>query len=126
MSNFTLDHIFCFCESQLSGEAEKATNVGFTLYPGNRHPGQGTANRAIMFEDNYLEFIFLESVNDAQKNPLRLDKRADWRNTGASPFGICLRGAIAEADSYQFWAYHPPYWQGGVIFVHKSNESSPQ
>ena len=90
MSNFTLDHLFCFCEPELFRETENATRAGFTLNPGNRHPGQGTANRAIIFKENYLEFIFMDLPGDAKKNPLRLDKRADWSNTGASPFGICL------------------------------------
>lgn len=46
----------------------KAVNkIGLTLHPGNKHPGQGTANRAVIFEENYLEFIFLESLNDAKK-----------------------------------------------------------
>ena len=58
MSNFTLDHLFCFCEPELSRETENATRAGFTLNPGNRHPGQGTANRAIIFKENYLEFIY--------------------------------------------------------------------
>ena len=87
MSNLTLDHLFCFCEPQLSKETKNTTQAGFTLHPGNPHLGQGTANRAIIFKENYLEFIFMESPGDAKKNPLRLDKRADWSNTGASPFG---------------------------------------
>ncbi len=126
MSNFTLDHLFCFCEPELSRETENATRAGFTLYPGNRHPGQGTANRAIIFKENYLEFIFMDLPGDAKKNPLRLDKRADWSNTGASPFGICLRGEISEKDSTEFWTYRPPYWPDGVIFIHKSNEDEPE
>lgn len=125
MSNFTLDHIFCFCEPQVSGEIENAAKAGFTVNAGNRHQGQGTANRSIVFEENYLELIFLESLTDAQVNPLRLDKRAEWRKTGASPFGICLRGAISKDESSQFWSYHPPYWPDGAIFIHKSNEESP-
>lgn len=126
MSNFTLDHLFCFCDPDLSTETENVTRTGFTLHPGNRHPGQGTANRAILFKENYLEFIFMDSLHDAQKNPLRMDKRADWRNTGASPFGICLRGEISEKESTEFWAYRPPYWPDGVIYIHKSNEDEPE
>ena len=126
MSNFTLDHIFCFCEPQLTCESENAAKAGFTINSGTRHQGQGTANRSIIFEENYLELIFLESVTDAQTNPLRLDKRADWRKTGASPFGICLRGAISKNEINQFWSYRPPYWPDRVIFIHKSNEESPE
>lgn len=125
MANFTLDHIFCFCEPALTDEIKNTDNAGFTLNSGNRHPGQGTANRAILFEENYLEFIFLESLDDANKNPLKLGQRATWHKTGASPFGICLRGEITRQEKDQFWEYYPPYWPGGVIFIHKSNEESP-
>ncbi len=125
MSNFILDHIFCFCEPALADEIKNTDNAGFKLNSGNRHSGQGTANRSIMFEENYLEFIFLESLNDAIKNPLKLPQRANWHKTGASPFGICLRGAISQDECDQFWEYHPPYWSSGVIFIHKSNEESP-
>ncbi len=126
MSNFTLDHLFCFCDPALTKETKNAKSAGFTLHPGNRHPGQGTANRAIIFNENYLEFIFMDSPGDAKKNPLRLDKRANWHNTGASPFGLCLRGTISEKDSTEFWTYRPPYWPDGIIFIHKSNEDDPE
>lgn len=126
MSNFTLDHIFCFCEPTLTDEVEAINKIGLTLHPGNRHPGQGTANRAVMFEENYLEFIFLDSLSDAKSNPLKLHKRADWRYTGSSPFGICLRGEISKSEINQFWEYNPPYWPSGVIFIHKSNEDTPE
>ncbi|MGE5084702.1 MAG: hypothetical protein ACM3MG_00270 [Bacillota bacterium] len=73
---------------------EKSTNLELTAFCGglvtDRHLGQGTANRAIIFKENYLEFIFMDLLGDAKKNPLRLDKRAEWNNTCASPFGICL------------------------------------
>lgn len=125
MANFVLDHIFCFCEPTLADEIKNTDNAGFTLHSGTRHPGQGTANRAILFQENYLEFIFLESLSDANNNPLKLAQRANWHKTGASPFGICLRGEIPLGEYDQFWEYHPPYWPDGVIFIHKSNEESP-
>lgn len=126
MSNFNLDHIFCFCEPNLADEVKAVNKIGLTLHPGNKHPGQGTANRAVIFEENYLEFIFLESLADAKNNPLKLHKRADWRNTGSSQFGICLRGNISKDEIDQFWEYNPPYWPSGVIYIHKSNEDAPE
>lgn len=56
---------------------------------------------------------------------MRLDKRANWRSTGTSPFGISLRGKILEKEIDQFWTYQPPYWPNGVIFIHKLNEKDP-
>ena len=53
---------------------------------GRAHPGQWTANRCVFCGAQYLELIYLASREDAAANPVRLDRRVDWRKTGASPF----------------------------------------
>jgi len=52
-SNLILDHLFCFCEPPAKREVEIAERAGFALTAGTRHQGQGTANRCIVFEENY-------------------------------------------------------------------------
>jgi len=126
MAKFTLDHVFCFCEPTLVSEIKNTNNAGFTLNSEVHHPGQGTANRSIIFEENYLEFIYVNSIDDANQNPLKLARRAEWSKSGASPFGICLRSAIPENELNQFWTYSPPYWPEGSIFINKLNEESPE
>jgi hypothetical protein len=121
-----LDHVFCFCESSGSREVEALRQAGFTLTSGRRHAGQGTANRSLYFHESYLELIFLESLIDARKNPLRLDRRANWRQNGLSPFGLGLRGQLSEKDRARFWEYRPPYMPEGVILIHESNEKRPE
>ncbi len=125
MSNLEIDHLFCFCSSELK-EATLAVKVGFKLNNGIRHERQGTANRCIIFNENYFEFIFMDSLEDAQKNPLRLDRRANWQATQCSPFGIALRGILSEEDRRQFWEYHPPYFPTKTILIHKSSETNPE
>jgi hypothetical protein len=124
MSQLKLDHIFCFCEPLLP-EAILAEKNGFVLTPGNRHTEQGTANRSIMFKENFLEFIFLEAQKDAENNPLQLHRRAFWKKTGSSPFGIGLRGHVPSEELNQFWEYKPPYWSSEVILIHRNNEERP-
>ncbi len=120
-----LDHVFCFCESQ-APEALRAQELGFTVLPEKTHQGQGTSNRCVVFEENYLEFIYLSSKEDSQKNDLKLYKRADWKNTKASPFGIALRGTTPAKYKNDFWEYKPAYAQGKSIFIHKFSEMHPE
>ncbi len=119
-----LDHIFCFCTPALS-EAKLLEDHGFHLTHGKIHHGQGTANRSLVFISNYLELIYLKSDTEAKTNPLKLHNRANWKMTGASPFGIALRGEIPEKMQNQFWDYHPPYNPSVVIKVHRFNEDHP-
>ncbi len=120
-----LDHVFCFCEPPVP-EARLAVGLGFTVLPERTHQGQGTSNRCIVFEENYLEFIYLSSKEDSQKNDLKLYQRADWKNTKANPFGIALRGTIPEKYKSDFWEYKPAYAQGKSIFIHKFSQEHPE
>ena len=124
MMSLELDHIFCFCDPLLP-EVEILESEGFILTSGRKHEGQGTANRSIMFESNYLELIFIESKKDAQLNKLNLSLRANWKTTGSNPFGIALRGEIPEKDLKNFWEYSPPYAPDLKIRVHNFNELHP-
>lgn len=119
---YELDHVFCFCEPTLP-EAAVLEAAGFVLSPPRRHQGQGTANRTVIFAENYLELIHLEGEGEPAAARLELGARARWRETGASPFGICLRGAPGPRD--RCWDYAPPYWRGGIIPVVDAPASSP-
>ena len=83
MSTLKLDHIFCFCEPEGIREVKKCAEIGLTVTDKREHLGQGTANRCIMFNENYLELIFLNNINEAVSNQLRLEKRAYWKKTGS-------------------------------------------
>jgi hypothetical protein len=120
-----LDHVFCFCEPKLP-EIEVAQKLGFIAFPERTHQDQGTSNRCIVFEENYLEFIYLSSREESQKNELKLHQRADWKSTKASPFGIALRGVIPEKYKNDFWEYKPAYAKGKSIFIHKFTQEHPE
>jgi len=60
---------------------------------------------------------------EARANPLRLDRRADWTTTGASPIGLAFRGQIEPAHSDEFWLYDA---LGPRIWIHRDNERFPE
>jgi hypothetical protein len=120
-----LDHVFCFAVPD-EGWLERARGAGFVLDDGIEHQGQGTRNRRLWFDEQYLELVWISSRDDAVRNPLRLDRRADWRTTGACPFGIGLRGLMTDEQRAEFWEYRPPYAPAARMLIHRSNEDAPE
>jgi Glyoxalase-like domain len=123
LMSLELDHVFCFVTPG-DRSIERALAGGWTLDDGIEHSGQGTRNRRLWLHSQYIEFVWLSSRVDARANPLRLDRRADWRDTGACPFGIGLRGQLTDAQRMDLWAYRPPYAPGATIWIHRSNEDA--
>jgi hypothetical protein len=119
-----IDHLFCMVEPG-GGWDGRARAAGLVLDDGIEHPGQGTRNRRLFFADRYVEFLWVEGRVEAEGNPLRLDRRADWRATGGSPFGLGLRGTLTDAERAEFWPYRPPYAPGACILIHRANEEDP-
>jgi hypothetical protein len=71
---------------------------------------QGTVSRLIVFENAYLELIWIEDENAAKQHAAQTGidmlARSCWRQTRASPFGISLRRsgtAKPMSDSRQDW-----------------------
>ncbi|HEU4951010.1 MAG TPA: hypothetical protein VFT46_03620 [Holophagaceae bacterium] len=119
-----LDHVFCMVDPG-GGWASRLEAGGWILDVGTAHPGQGTRNRRLLWSHRFLEFLWVEDRGEAAAHPLRLDRRADWRETGASPFGFGLRGRLPEEDLPQFWLYEPPYAPGARLWIHRGNEEDP-
>jgi hypothetical protein len=103
-----LDHVIVFVEAD-AVPVEAVESAGLRLLPRHEHPGQGTANRSVLFANAYLELIFISSREDALRGALHLDRRGDWKTTGASPFGLGLRARMTDADRASHRAYVPPY-----------------
>jgi len=119
-----IDHLFAFVDAE-GDWASRATAAGWVLDDGIAHEGQGTRNRRLWLPEQYLELVWVESRDEAAANPLRLDRRAEWRVTGACPIGIGLHGELDDATRSQFWPYRPAYAHGGTIWIHHSNEDAP-
>lgn len=113
--SLALDHLL-ICAPLNAPEADALFDAGFLEGAPNRHPGQGTANRRFFFENAFVEFIWVEDEAEARSElvqPTRLWERWNWRDTGSSPFGVCLRvedGAIPFA----ILDYRPPYLPAGA------------
>ncbi len=108
------------CTAVEAPEAERLITFGLTEGASNKHPGQGTANRRFFFRNAMLELLWVHDAAEAQSDPIRrtqLWERWSGRNSGASPFGICVRPVSAESVDVSFpaWEYRPPYLPDSVV-----------
>ena len=112
-----LDHLFVMVRP---GAPEAAGLAGAGLRESFRrdHTGQGSTNLCYCFDNAYLELLWLRGDPAEARSPpaarLRLAERADWRTTGASPFGIALRTAPGAALPFATWDYAAPFLPEGV------------
>jgi hypothetical protein len=90
-----LDHIYIVVQPPVSRRVDALRRVGLTVDTTvQRHAGEGTASVAALLENGYLELLWVDSatpVDSAHLEDLADFRRAaDWRESGASPFGIGL------------------------------------
>ncbi len=100
------DHIFIWVSP---GAPEAATLQKLGLYTDGKiykHVGQGTSSIAFFFENAYLELIWVDEPDVARQNSQEMGTdllaRVNWRQTGASPFGIGLHHLTAQASDIPF------------------------
>jgi hypothetical protein len=101
-----LDHVFIWV-TKGAPEARALEEVGIQAYgETTHHTGQGTASKVFIFENAYLEFIWLDDEQAAAKNAARsgidMKTRARWKQTGASPFGVGLHYLQGKANAAPF------------------------
>jgi Glyoxalase-like domain len=116
------DHVFCMVPPD-GDWADRLAAAGWQLDAGTVHEGQGTRNRRLVWAGRYLELVWVYDRAEAAGNALRLDRRADWAITGASPLGVGLRGLLPEEQREHFWRYDGlpiPVW------VHRDSEAAPE
>ncbi len=113
-----LDHIFLFATPE-EPEATALADLGLVESFRRDHPGQGTGNLCYCFDNAYLELLRLTDEAEARApgvSRLHLAERARWRDSGACPFGIALRGAPSlpfPALPFPSWDYRPAYLPEG-------------
>ena len=100
------DHIFVWVSP---GAPEAATLQKLGLYTDgkvHKHSGQGTSSKVFMFENAYLELIWVDEPDVARRKSQDMGTdllaRVDWRRTGASPFGIGLHHLAAGSRALPF------------------------
>lgn len=114
-----LDHVFCFVEPGFA-EEERVRSAGFEVSFGRKHHGQGTENRLLLFDDAYIEFIWIRDRDEARRNILRFDRRAR-----ACPFGIALRGSVPRPLRRFFWRYRLPDFPLGSLAIFEPSRREP-
>jgi len=110
-----LDHAFICC-SKNAPEAQALLQLGLVEGSGNRHPGQGTANRRFFFSNAYLELLWVSNENEARSpetEDTRLWTRWSRRGEAACPFGILFRTDESPLP-FATWSYKPGYLPAGA------------
>lgn len=125
-----LDHIFIRVRP---GAPEAAALAAFGLCEGtgNRHQGQGTANRRFFFTNAFLELLWLDDAAEAQSAAARPTLLFERLSGAGSPFGLCFRPTPGDAAPgaaplcaaspgaaaplpFASWRYQPDYLPPGV------------
>jgi len=118
-----LDHIFLWV-SPGAPEARLLQAAGLhTDEHIHQHTGEGTESMVFQFENAYLELIWIEDV-EAAKNISKVAgfnsiERANWRLTGASPFGVGLHNTNpgSTAPPFPVTKYRAPWMQPDTFLL---------
>lgn len=108
------DHLF-ICTTTNAPEVDHVLACGFSEGTSNAHPGQGTTNRRIFFDNAMLEFLWVVNQQEVQSStiaPTHFWERWQYRQTGYSPFGVIFRTVDSDDPAqllFETWAYCPPY-----------------
>lgn len=110
-----IDHIFIRVRPG-APEAAALAEFGLCEGSGNRHPGQGTANRRFFFANAFLELLWLDDPAEARSDATRPTMLFERLSGAGSPFGICFRPEPGDTAPLPFasWRYQPGYFPPGV------------
>ena len=120
-----LDHVFCFV-SPGGVEIAAMEALGLRVSYQRAHPGQGTANACFVFENAFIELLWITAEVEARSSLIartRLWERSLWRKTNFSPFGIAWRGEAPRIDT---WPFAPAYLPLGVTIPVASDGDDPR
>jgi hypothetical protein len=112
-----IDHIFLRARRNApEGDALRA--FGLAEGSGNRHPGQGTANRRFFVHNAFIELLWIEDeaeANGVATTPTQLADRLRPDAADVSPFGVCFRPSHAhDTAPFPMWQYAPAYLPAGM------------
>ena len=102
-----LDHIYIVVQPPPSEAAEALRGIGLVVDTAiSRHEGLGTASMSVFFRNAYLELLWVDStisVDSAHRGDLAEYRRAaNWRDSGASPFGFGLHFLTGTSEDLAF------------------------
>lgn len=129
LAGWAIDHLLVFVAPD-APEITRLTSLGLSESFRRAHPGQGTANACFCFDNAYLELLRLTAPAEAASCALAragLLVRADWRRSGASPFGIALRSDGPDADlPFPSWDYAAPFLPAGMTIPVATASDDPR
>ncbi|MEO1090395.1 MAG: VOC family protein [Pseudomonadota bacterium] len=111
-----LDHVFVFVEPGGGAAAAKLDAAGLVANFSRKHVGQGTENRCYVFDNAYLELLWVtdpEVLGSATFYRTQLFQRSRWKSNGASPFGVGVRNATPLP--FPCWLWQTPYLPPGLL-----------
>jgi hypothetical protein len=127
LAQLELDHFLVFVEPEAAETAPKLEAEGLVPSFRRRHEGQGTANLCYVFDNAYLELIWVEDpalLARATFRRTRLWERSRWKSDNNSPFGVCVRAD--EALPFPCWLWQPPYLPPGLYLEVAKVVSDPE
>lgn len=103
---FELDHLWI---AAAPGAPERAAfeRAGFQVAAKlNQHAGQGTSSVTVELDNGFLELIYADDAVPLAPGlaafNAQFKKRADWRTSGYSPFGIGVRKRATAPAAFPF------------------------
>lgn len=122
-----IDHIFIFTNDQ-DKIASKLVSFGLTEGSSRIHEGQGTSNRTFVFDNFYLEILWVHNKQEIQSEmvkPTGLWKRANYKAYNCSPFGLCLGNSNETKQLFRnAYKYQPGYLPNGLNIDMLNNENN--
>jgi hypothetical protein len=123
-----IDHLFIFTDDG-GAVADQLVAFGLTEGSSRIHPGQGTTNRKLYFENFFLEILWVHDeaeINSESVAPTGLRQRANFRETRASRFGLCLvNDDTTDALFAHAFRYQPAYFPSGLVIDVVANSHQP-
>jgi len=118
--SWEIDHVF-LAIADLPAAERRLSDFGMAFTERRAHEGQGTFNACAMFENAFFELLGARDRAELRSElvePLGLNERIYWRDSGACPFGVCFRRSHGNfhdaalslpALPFPTWPYAPPY-----------------
>ena len=119
-----LDHLIVFTDPG-APVVDHLERAGFRAGTPNDHPGQGTANRRVFFDNAYMEFVFVTDPDAlASPQPQVVPTGLGPRFEVGCALGVALRAITGHSPGFPSWQYRPPYLPAGasILMATSSNE----
>ena len=101
-----LDHVYMVVQPGGENEIAALRSAGFTIGPPQKHDGEGTTSVSAMFENGYVELMWLDSAvpvtSEHAAAVAQFRQMAAWRVSKRSPFGLGLRRLPGDTAHFGF------------------------